>query len=304
MMQIGITGGTGTVGKRVATLLSSKGYGVTILTRSPGRSGGNGYQYALFDADNNRCDTSALGGLHAVIHLAGEPVAGKRWTTAQKDKIASSRIAGTRFLVDMLKAHAPSCKTFIGASAIGYYGPDSVPPKPFTETSPVHSDFLGTVCRQWEEEENRAAPTMRTVNIRIGIVLAPEAGAFREFAKPLGFGVMPILGSGKQIISWIHVDDLAQLFVKALEDTTIAGVYNGVAPTPVNGATMMRTIAAVKGGLAIPAPVPAFVLKLALGEMSIEILKSCTVSAEKTLRSGFSFRYPDLHSAVTQLLKG
>jgi uncharacterized protein (TIGR01777 family) len=145
---------------------------------------------------------------------------------------------------------------------------------------------------------------MRTVNIRIGIVLAPEAGAFREFAKPLGFGVMPILGSGKQVISWIHVDDLAQLFLKALEDTTMAGVYNGVAPAPVNGATMMRTIANVKGGLAIPAPVPAFVLKLALGEMSIEILKSCTVSADKTLKSGFNFHYPDLHSAVTQLLNG
>lgn len=292
------------MGKRIAALLTSKGYGVTILTRSPGRAGSKGYQYALFDADDNRCDTAALAGLHAVIHLAGEPVAGKRWTAAQKNKIASSRIAGTRFLVDMLQAHAPACKTFIGASAIGYYGPDSVPPKPFTESSPVHPDFLGTVCRQWEDEENRAARTMRTVNIRIGIVLAPEAGAFREFAKPLGFGVMPILGSGRQVISWIHVDDLAQLFVKALEDNTMTGAYNGVAPAPADGATMMRTIAAVKGGLAIPAPVPAFVLKIALGEMSIEILKSCTVSAEKTLRSGFSFRYPDLHSAVTQLLKG
>ncbi len=303
-MQVGITGGTGTVGKRIAALLTSKGYGVTILTRSPGRPGSKGYQYALFDADNNRCDTAALAGLHAVIHLAGEPVAGKRWTAAQKEKIASSRIAGTRFLVDMLQAHAPSCKTFIGASAIGYYGPDSVPPKPFTESSPVHPDFLGTVCKQWEEEENRAAGTMRTVNIRIGIVLAAEAGAFREFAKPLSFGVMPILGSGRQVISWIHVDDLAQLFVKALEDNTMTGAYNGVAPAPADGATMMRTIAAVKGGLAIPAPVPAFILKIALGEMSIEILKSCTVSAEKTLGSGLSFRYPDLHSAVTQLLKG
>jgi uncharacterized protein (TIGR01777 family) len=292
------------VGKRIASLLASKGYGLTILTRSPGTKGSKGYQYALFDADNNRCDTTALAGLNAVIHLAGESVAGKRWTAAQKEKIASSRIAGTRFLVDMLQAHAPSCKTFIGASAIGYYGPDSVPPKPFTESSPVHPDFLGTVCRQWEEEENRAAGSMRAVNIRIGIVLAPEAGAFREFAKPLSFGIMPILGSGKQFISWIHVDDLAQLFVKALEDNTMTGAYNGVAPAPVDGANMMRTIAAVKGGLAIPAPVPAFVLKIALGEMSIEILKSCTVSAEKILRSGFNFRYPDLHSAVTQLLKG
>ncbi len=303
-MRVGITGGTGTVGTHVAAMLINNGHQVTILSRNPPTGNTKpGYTYALWNAEKQQCDTNALQQLDAVIHLAGEPVAGKRWSAAQKEKIASSRVIGTRFLVDQLRQHAPNCKTMIAASAIGFYGPDAAPPVPFTEEAPAHNDFLGTICQQWEAEEHKADDFMRTVIIRIGLVMATEAGAFKEFVTPLSLGVMPILGSGRQVASWIHITDLARLMLFALDNSNMRGPYNAVAPHPVSNKELMKTVARIKGGFHIPAPAPSFLLQLMLGEMSIEVLKSCTVSAAKTLGTGFSFTYPDIGSAVKELLK-
>lgn len=303
-MRVGITGGTGTVGTHVAAMLINNGHQVTILSRNPPTGNTKpGYNYALWNAEKQQCDTNALQQLDAVIHLAGEPVAGKRWSAAQKEKIASSRVIGTRFLVDQLRQHAPNCKTMIAASAIGFYGPDAAPPVPFTEEAPAHNDFLGTICQQWEAEEHKADDFMRTVIIRIGLVMATEAGAFKEFVTPLSLGVMPILGSGRQVASWIHITDLARLMLFALDNSNMRGPYNAVAPHPLSNKELMKTVARIKGGFHIPAPAPSFLLQLMLGEMSIEVLKSCTVSAAKTLGTGFSFTYPDIGSAVKELLK-
>jgi uncharacterized protein (TIGR01777 family) len=303
-MRVGITGGTGTVGTHVAAMLINNGHQVTILSRNPPTGNTKpGYTYALWNAEKQECDTNALQQLDAVIHLAGEPVAGKRWSAAQKEKIASSRVIGTRFLVDQLRQHAPNCKTMIAASAIGFYGPDSAPPVAFTEDAPAHNDFLGTICQQWEAEEHKADDFMRTVIIRIGLVMATEAGAFKEFVTPLSLGVMPILGSGRQVASWIHITDLAWLMLFALDNSNMRGPYNAVAPHPVSNKELMKTVARIKGGFHIPAPAPSFLLQLMLGEMSIEVLKSCTVSAAKTLGTGFSYTYPDIDSAVKELLK-
>lgn len=302
-MKIGITGGTGLVGKRVTALLLSMGNEVVILTRNvTGKKTAAGCSYALFDAANNTCDTAALQQLDAVIHLAGEPVAGKRWSKQQKERIVSSRVHGTAFLVEQLRKYGSRCKTLVAASAIGYYGPDKQPIVPFTENEPPATDFLGETSRRWEEEELKAADIMRTVSFRIGIVLAKEGGAFYEFVKTAKFGLLPVPGSGSQVISWIHVDDLARLFVYALTHTAMKGVYNAVAPAPVPTAIMMKEIAAARKGLLITMPVPAFVLQIVLGEMSIEILKSCTVSAAHTLQSGFTFTYPEIRSAVKNLV--
>jgi uncharacterized protein (TIGR01777 family) len=285
-------------------MLINNGHQVTILSRNPPTGNTKpGYTYALWNAEKQQCETNALQQLDAVIHLAGEPVAGKRWSAAQKEKIASSRVIGTRFLVDQLRQHAPNCKTMIAASAIGFYGPDAAPPVPFTEEAPAHNDFLGTICQQWEAEEHKADDFMRTVIIRIGLVMATEAGAFKEFVTPLSLGVMPILGSGRQVASWIHITDLARLMLFALDNSNMRGPYNAVAPHPVSNKELMKTVARIKGGFHIPAPAPSFLLQLMLGEMSIEVLKSCTVSAAKTLGTGFSFTYPDIGSAVKELLK-
>ncbi len=203
----------------------------------------------------------------------------------------------------MIKKHGANCKTFITASGIGFYGADTNPAVAFTETSPASPGFLGDTCGQWEAGTQQISGTLRTVILRIGIVLASESGAFAEFAKPLKYRVMPVFGSGKQVTSWIHVTDLARLFIFALEHENISGIYNAVAPAPVSSKELMRQIAKAKGGPYIPAPVPAFLLNIVLGEMSIEVLKSCNVSSSKTLATGFNFLYPEIGTAVSDLIK-
>ncbi len=301
MNTIGITGGTGFTGTHIAQLLLSMGYRVIIFSRNAKPSSGQ-LSYAHWDADAGNCDTTALSELTGMVHLAGAGIADKRWTTARKQKIRDSRVMGTAFLVSQLKAHAPDCKTLICASAIGYYGPDNGN-NPFTETSPPGNDFLSDTCVQWEAASVPAAAIMRRVVLRLGIVLGKGHGAFAELARPLSLGVMPILGSGDQMTSWISVHDLARLFVFALEHPSINGIYNAVAPAPVTHKTLMQAISTIKGGLHIPVPVPALLLKMILGEMSIEVLKSCTVSADKIVQAGFAFDHPDINNAVTAILK-
>lgn len=302
MLTIGITGGTGFVGRHITTLLVSKGYKVIIFTtRKSPMPAHDRISYAQWDAAIGIMDVKSLAAVDAVIHLAGAGVADKRLTAARKKEIVDSRVKGTNFLVEQLRIHGQRCKTLVAASAIGYYGPD-VTGHAFEETAPASTDFLGDTCQQWEAATTHASNIMRTCILRIGIVLGKESGAFPEFVKPLSFGVMPILGSGRQIVSWIAVTDLARLFVYAFEHNTMSGVYNAVSPSPLTHKELMKTIAAVKGGLAIPVPVPTFALKIALGELSTEVLKSCRVSAGKTLASGFVFDYPELKAAVTAIL--
>lgn len=302
MKTIGITGGTGLIGRYITRLLISKGYKVIILSRSPKAGHQNGVPEVLFDAAAGKCDGEGISRLDAVMHLAGEPVAGKRWTAAQKDKIYSSRVEGTRFLVEQLKTHAPNCKTLIAASAIGYYGADNTRKTPFTEKDAPADDFLGKTCLAWEAASRSADGFARVVLLRTGIVLAREGGAFKEFVRTLPLRILPVLGDGKQVISWIHADDMAAAYVHALENETMSGPYNTVAPTPISNKELMQTIAGVHGGFHLMPPVPAFALRAALGEMSIEVLKSCTVSADHLLGSGFRFRYESPRSAIEAMI--
>lgn len=303
MKNIGITGGTGLTGTYLASMLVDKGYHVTILTRHPSKkSNRKGLTYALWDYKNGQCDTNALIGLDAVVHLAGESIAERRWTKAQKEQIASSRIEGTRYLVDMLRSHAPKCSTLVAASAIGYYGEDAAATPPFTEDAPPSSGFLGDTCVAWEAEITKTPPTVRTVIVRSGIVLAKNGGAFPKLLQGAPFRMLPIPGNGKQILSWIHLHDIAGLFLYALEQETMQGAYNGVAPQPVSYNVLMNSIATAKGGFFLQPHIPAFALKTALGEMSIELLKSCTVAPQRTLASGFTFTYPDIDKAVNDLV--
>jgi uncharacterized protein (TIGR01777 family) len=299
MQTIGVTGGTGLVGKRIVKLLADKGYKVIVFTRGQQRNTGQkGVEFAEWNAAENKIDIAALSRLDGIIHLAGESVAARRWTEQQKALIVSSRVEGTRFLVAQLRAHAPSCKVFVGASAIGYYGQDVQGGAPFTEENKHDKGFLGDTCARWEHEEHAAAQMMRTVILRIGIVLAADGGAFKELIKPTVFGVLPIPGNGRQVMSWIHADDLAALFVHALEQAGMNGTFNAVAPVPANYNEIAAAVAATKKGLLFSFHVPAFVIKLVLGGMSIEVLKSCTASAEKTVASGFRHKYTVLADAI------
>jgi uncharacterized protein len=203
-----------------------------------------------------------------------------------------------------LKTIPNKVKAVVSASAIGWYGSDPIipNPKPFEENNPADETFLGNTCKQWEESiEPVTQSGKRLVKLRIGIVLSKDGGALSEFKKPLQFGVAAILGNGKQIISWIHIDDLVRMFIAAIENSTMNGVYNAVAPVPVSNKNLTIQLAKSRKKFFIPVHVPSFILKLILGEMSIEVLKSATVRSNKIELTGFNFKFPTVTAALSNL---
>lgn len=291
------------VGTALTKLLVDKGHEVIILTRKAKPAKGN-VQYKVWNVEGGTIDATAITEADYIVHLAGANVADGRWTEKRKKLIIDSRVKSGELLVKALHQHPNKVKAVISASAQGWYGPDpQVPnPRPFTETAPPHNDFLGTTCKAWEDA---IAPVTelgrRLVIFRIGIVLSNEGGAYAEFKKPVTFGGATILGNGKQVISWIHIRDLIRLFAAAIENDSWKGVYNAVAPNPVSNQTLILQIAKERGKFYVPFKVPSFALKLALGEMSIEVLKSVTVSANKVLDNDFEFLYPTIGKAVAAL---
>lgn len=302
MKIIGIAGGTGLVGRHLARLLADDGYEIIVFTRKPGKNRKyiKNTTYALFDPLHNKIDTEQLSKVEGMVNLAGEGIADKRWTEQRKTDILESRTITTSFLVEQLKQHTPNCKVLVNASATGYYGNDNGQ-QPFTEEDPPANDFLGRTCMQWEQASEAAEEFTRRVILRFGIVLARDGGYFREFCKKMMMGVTPILGNGEQVVSWIHVRDLARMIRFAIERVEVSGVYNAVAPIPVSQSILVQAMARAKGGLKVPIPVPAFIIKMMLGEMSIEVLKSCTASPEKIMDKGFRFDYRDIETAVKDL---
>jgi hypothetical protein len=196
-------------------------------------------------------------------------------------------------------------KAVISASATGWYGADEKKfrgKKGFTEDAAADTEFLGETCKQWEESISPVERLgKRLVKLRTGIVLSNDGGALKEFKKPIKAGVAAVLGNGKQLVSWIHIDDLCRLFIYAMEKE-IKGVYNAVAPGPVTNKELMLKLASkMRGSFFIPLHVPAFVIRLLFGEMSIEVLKSVTVSSEKVREAGFTFLYPSIEVALNDL---
>lgn len=293
MATIIITGGTGLIGTAVAEKLLEKGYKVIILSRKKHAGAKNNLSYAEWDVEKGTIDENAIRSADAIIHLAGAGVADKRWTKNRKKEIRDSRIKSGELLVQKLKEIPNNIRVVVSASAIGWYGPDpQIPnPNPFKEDAPSNDDFLGTTCRAWEASiAPLAAMSKRLVILRTGIVFSDKGGALVEFKKSIKGPFVPILGSGKQVVSWIAIDDLVNMYLFALENDAVNGIYNAVGPTPVsNRAIMMKIAGKDKGRTVIPIPVPAFALRLVLGEMSIEVLKSTTVSCEKIVASGFRF---------------
>lgn len=306
MPTILITGGTGLVGTRLTELLSAKGHQIIILSREKKTSPSPNVSYAVWHVDKQTIDQDAISRADHIIHLAGAGVAEKRWTEKRKEEIVNSRTQSSALLVKALKENANQVKTVVSASAIGWYGPDpSAHADGFHEEDKPSHDFLGGTCKLWEES---IAPVeqlgKRLVKLRTGIVLAKQGGALKEFMNPIRFGVAAILGSGKQVISWIHIDDLCNLYIKAMEDNSMQGSYNAVAPSPVTNKQLTLLLAGkMRGKFFIPVHAPTFALKIALGEMSIEVLKSTTVSCEKIKKAGYRFMYPALDDALKQLLE-
>ncbi|MFM8806043.1 MAG: TIGR01777 family oxidoreductase [Sphingomonadales bacterium] len=300
-----ITGATGLVGNALVPALLQRGYRLILLTRTrqahtlPYATHAE-VRYVYWNPSQAALDAEVLRQADHIVHLAGANVADKRWTAAQKKEIVDSRVQSGRLLVDRLKEITHRPLSFVGASAIGWYGADSeAHSDPFSETDPYDSGFLGDTCRQWEEStEPLTALGIRRVILRIGIVLSRKAGALPEFERPLRFGMAPILGSGKQIISWIQLQDLVSMIIFSIEQSTLQGIYNATAPSPVSQYALMKALARQRNQLFIPVPVPAFLLKWLMGEMSIEVLKSTRVSAVKVQQAGFFFSYPSIEEAL------
>lgn len=306
MQTVLITGGTGLVGKALTNTLQAKGYKVIILSRNiTGKTATEHKSFARWDIKKQQIDVEAVQKSDFIIHLAGAGVVDKKWTKAYKQEIIESRTESSRLIVDTLKQHDNKVKAVVSASAIGWYGADTDSGKPFTETDKADDSFLGHTCKLWEE---RIEPVIhlgkRLVKLRTGIVLSNDGGALAEFKKPIRFGAAAILGNGRQVISWIHIDDLCRLFVTALEDENLHGSYNAVAPQPVTNKMLTISLAKkMNGRFYIPFYVPSFILKLLLGQRSIEVLKSTTVSCRKIMGTGFTFGFTNIDAALDDLVK-
>ncbi|MEJ7767292.1 MAG: TIGR01777 family oxidoreductase [Chitinophagaceae bacterium] len=319
MPTIVITGGTGLIGNALSKMLISNGYDVIVLTRD--KNAGNaqvvnpaisheslpGVKFAAWDIKSQAIDAEAIKQADFIIHLAGAGVADKRWTAKRKSEIVDSRIQSSALLVKGLKENHHHVKAVLSASAIGWYGADrSIPSnKPFVETDLPDSGFLGETCKLWEESiEPVALSGIRLVKFRTGIVLSKEGGAFPEFKKPVRFGVAGILGNGKQVISWIHIDDLCRMYLYAIENELVSGAFNAVAPKPVSNKELtIRLAQCYKKNFYVPMHVPSFVLQIMLGEMKEEVLKSATVCCDKIRKAGFNFIFPSIENALNDLLR-
>lgn len=308
MATIIITGGTGLIGKALTTMFVAKNNDVVIFTRKiPANAKTHKHvSYAVWDVGSGSVDQSAIEKADYIIHLAGAGVADKRWTPKRKKEIVESRTKSGALIVKALTEIKNNVKAVISSSAIGWYGADNTQSlkNGFTETDSNDESFLSNTCLQWEQSIKPVeALGKRLVFIRTGIVLAKEGGAYAEFRKPVRFGLAAILGSGDQVVSWIHIEDICRMYLFAVENN-ISGSYNAVAPMPVTNKELTLQIAKkLRGSFYIPIHVPVFVLKLMLGEMSIEILKSATVSAEKIRAAGFRFLYPSIDAALIDLTK-
>lgn len=296
-----ITGGTGLVGKALTSFLLKEGYRVIVVSRKAIAATGNSHlSFAKWDVAKKEMDIAALQQADFIIHLAGAGVMDKKWTAAYKQEIINSRAQSAQLITESLKNNTNKVKAVISASAIGWYRPAE---NIHTEEEPADEGFLGTTCKLWEESMQPVKElNKRLVTFRIGIVLSKEGGALKEFMQPLKFGTAAILGNGKQIISWITIDDLCRLFLFAMEHETVNGVYNAVAPNPVTNKTLTITLAKNMRRFYLPVYVPSFVLKIMLGGRSIEILKSAAVSSKKIETAGFRFQSDTIDTALEKLV--
>jgi uncharacterized protein len=309
MSTILITGGTGLIGTALSKMLLEKGYEVIILTRGSSIKLSNfsfqasSISCAQWDIEKGTMDKNAIEKADYIIHLSGASIGEKKWTEKRKKEIVESRVNSGELIVKALNETPNKIKAVISASGIGWYGKDGdrgfFKGSSFKEDALAASDFLGQTCKQWEQALHPVQTLgKRLVIFRQGIVLSNEGGALIEFKKPLKFRVAAILGNGKQIMSWIHIEDLCRMYLYALENK-IQGTFNAVAPQPVSNKKFTLQLARkMIGKFFIPVRVPSFALKMVLGDMSVEVLKSATVSCEKIKLTGFQFLYPSIKEAI------
>ncbi len=301
-MKIILTGGSGFIGRRLVEKFATAGHEVIVLTRDPASLGMQKYATVKakhWDGKTTGAWISEVDGADAVLNFAGESIGGKRWTSKQKEKILSSRIDATRALIDAMKQAKKKPAVLVNASAVGYYGP--VEEAQVTEAYPAGNDFLAHVCRKWEREALAAEQLgVRVVLLRQGVVLDNGGGALERMALPFKMFVGGPVGSGRQWFPWIHRDDAVHVALFATENRKMSGPVNVVAPEQMRMKEFSRALGKAMHRPSM-IPVPGFVLKLALGEMSGMVLTGQRVVPEQLFIAGFSYFFPHVDDALTEI---
>jgi len=299
-MKVLITGGSGLVGSELTKLLINAGYEVSWLSRNSGIK--KGIKCYKWDYKSDFIDPKAFEDVTYIVHLAGAGVFEKRWSSEFRKEIIDSRVKSTELLVKKA-SEFPSIKACICASAIGIYG-NSYNTILLNENANVGDDFLANVTKQWELAISKFnATNIRTVELRIGIVLAKEGGALPSIVTPIKYFIGSPLASGKQTISWIHIRDLCRMILKSIQDDTMTGVYNAVAPNPVSNKEFTKLVSKIINKPLFMPHVPAFALELILGKQkAASVIQGIVVSSSKIQSKGFEFTYPTLENALNDLL--
>jgi uncharacterized protein len=302
-MRVFVTGGTGLVGRRIVQILRDRGDDVTVLSRSTDAASKlpPGTQIVPGDPTTPGPWLDQLTATDGVIHLAGEPIAGGRWTAEFKQKVLDSRVKSTGLIAETL-AKAPAGKVLVNASAVGYYGMYRENATEFVEDDLPGTGFLADVCIAWERATERAAAAgVRVAIVRVGVVVAGEGGVLPQLARPFRFLVGGVVGRGRQWMSWIHIDDIVGLFIHALDRPDAIGPINGTAPEPVTNWGFSHLLAKV---LRRPCwmPIPAFGLRLLMGEMSELATDGQRVIPARAKALGYEFQYPLLEPALREAL--
>lgn len=299
MAKILISGGSGMIGRAVSELLLKGGHEVRWLSRGEGNS--HGIRKFRWDPENNTIDARAFDGVNHLIHLAGAGIADHRWTAAYKKKIIQSRIKSAELLFNTLVRNGVKIDSLVGASAVGLYGAGSGG-HVYTESDPPGNDFLSKVCVEWENSyQSFSEAGIRVAVIRTGIVLSQHGGAYKKLKPLFSKGLGAVVGNGNQAFPWIHIHDLAALYCEALFSENYRGAYNATAAEQVNNREFSLALAkSFRKPLILPA-VPAFLLKLALGELSTTLLTGEKISNQKLLDTNFKFKFPGLTAALKDL---
>jgi uncharacterized protein (TIGR01777 family) len=299
MARILITGGTGLIGGYLCKRLQEGGQDVAILSRSAGNRAQ--IQTYVWDVEKFQIDPEAIATADYIIHLSGSSIGAGRWTRKRRQKIIHSRVRSGEMLLDEIQHQNKKLKAFISASATGYYGA-TTSEKIFTEADPPGDDFLAQTCKKWEQVADSIGRLgIKTVKIRTGIVFTKEGGALSRIALPVKLGMGSALGSGKQYLPWIHIDDLCSMYIKAIEDMEIRGAYNAVAPEQVTYEELIRELARMcKKAVWLP-KIPEIALKLLFGKMSEILLRGSRVSPERIQTAGYQFQFPTLESALRDI---
>jgi len=293
-----ITGATGLIGKPLTEALLSKGYQVSHLSRSPGKN--PQVKTFLWDVARGQIDEQCIDGVHTIIHLAGAGIADKRWTHERKELLVNSRTQSIRLIYKILNSRPNEVKNVISASATGYYSNRG--DELLTEQSKPMHDFLGSCCIAWEKAVDEGqALNLNITKFRTGVVLSTKGGALPPISLPIKFGLGAAIGNGGQYIPWIHWQDAVDLYLQAVEGQLPPDVYNMVAPVPVTNKQLTQAIARqLRKPLWAP-NVPAFLLRTLLGEMSLVVLGSTRVSAEKVQDAGFKFKFENISEALSNI---